>query len=69
MKYGIFVTCYYKGGHAPEPEGNVIFDHYPKIGDRKILSDGKIWEVFQVYENLHCDMKLVETGEDNEAQQ
>lgn len=59
LSYGILVICHYGNDDCPEPEGTVIFDHYPKIGDRKILSNGKTYEVFQVYENLKCDMRLV----------
>lgn len=58
MIYGIYVICHYEND-APEPEGVVLFDRPPKIGDRKILCDGKTWEVFEVNENGSCDMKIV----------
>ena len=59
VSYGIYVICWFGEDDAPEPEGTVIFDHYPKIGDQKILSDGHVYEVFRVHEDLKCDMQMI----------
>ncbi len=49
MKFGLGVMCYFKDG-APEPEGTVIFDTWPEIGDEVVLSDNKIWIITSVSE-------------------
>ena len=45
MRIGLGVMCEYEND-APEPEGTVIFDGWPKVGDEVVLpSDGKTWVI------------------------
>ncbi len=48
VKIGLGVMCEYEND-APEPEGTVIFDGWPRVGDEVILpSDGKVWVITRI---------------------
>lgn len=50
MKFGLGVMCEYPDD-APEPEGTVIFNGMPKVGDKVVLpSDNKTWTVIRIDE-------------------
>ncbi len=50
VKIGLGVMCEYEN-NAPEPEGTVIFNGWPKVGDEVILpSDGKVWVITRIRE-------------------
>ena len=51
MKIGLGVMCEYEDC-APEPEGTVVFDSWPKVGDEVVLpSDGLTWVITEIQEH------------------
>lgn len=59
IKIGLGVMCEYDDD-APEPEGTVIFDCFPKIGDEVILpSDGKVWVVTSINPNPYASYPII----------
>ncbi len=58
IKIGLGVMCEYDDD-APEPEGTVIFDSFPKIGDEVMLpSDGKVWIVTRIDDNPYSSYPI-----------
>lgn len=50
VRIGLGVMCEYDND-APEPEGTVIFNDWPKVGDEVVLpSDGKVWIITRIEE-------------------
>ncbi len=50
-KVGLGVMCEYDDD-APEPEGTVFFNSWPKVGDEVVLpSDGKTWFITRIREH------------------
>lgn len=51
VKIGLGVMCEFDD-EAPEPEGTVIFNKWPKVGDEIVLpSDGKVWIITKIKEH------------------
>ena len=51
MKIGLGVMCEYPDD-ALEPEGTVLFDGWPKVGDDVVLpSNGKTWTIIRIDEH------------------
>ena len=47
VKYAVPVWCQSEDGFR-EPEGDVVVDEYPKVGDELLLCDGKKWKVVAI---------------------
>ncbi len=47
MKFGIGVMCCFDD-EAPEPEGTVLFEGWPKVDDEVVLCDGNIWIIIEI---------------------
>ena len=59
IKYAVPVWCQYDDGYR-EPEGDVIVNRYPVVGDKLILCDKKEWVVVAVEgDPAHCWPKVI----------
>ena len=59
VKIAYPVICQFNDGFR-EPEGDVIFDSPPKVGDKMILSDKKEWIVVKVEKDYDWPKVIVE---------